>query len=229
MWFFSETSMQCGRNSTTEKSESIRVPDQNQTSKEMVTFMMQASKEHTMHFINKVWVLLRTERTKPFLIGDNPLALQNMYDMGPYGNIGLAVRGIEIYFPLSPIRALALWSPSHGEMFQKAATDLRFLSQIAPHLVATYVRDPLFIEQTVAAIETGRPLTYKPENVLNFNSLQVRYAERYVFSCTDNFVLAREMIERHPDGRFGPRVKVNSGDFSKRISLIPMQKQDESE
>ena len=43
-------------------------------------------------------MLLRTEWQKPFLIGDSPLALQNSYDMGPYGNLGLTVPGIEIYF-----------------------------------------------------------------------------------------------------------------------------------
>jgi hypothetical protein len=189
--------------------DTIRVPDQNQVSKEMAVFIMQASSELAIHFINKVWLLLRTERKRPFLISDNPLALQNMNNMRPFGNIGLAVRGIEIYFPLSPIRALALWCPSLGEMFQKAATNLRFFSQIAPHLVATLSHDPLFIEKTVAAMETGRPLTYEPENVLNLNSLQVHYAERHVFSCIDDFALVREMIERDPSIRSGPRGKVN--------------------
>jgi len=39
---------------------------------------------------------------RSFYLGDNPvLALNNTRDFGPYGNIGLAVPGIEIYLPLT--------------------------------------------------------------------------------------------------------------------------------
>jgi hypothetical protein len=57
----------------------------------------------------------------------------------------------------------------------------------------------------VAAIDTGYPLPFAPDNVVNFNFLQIRYAERYVFSATDDFALAREMIAANPDVRTGPR------------------------
>lgn len=189
--------------------ENIRVPDENQATMETARFMVNEQKEFTFHFANKIWLLLETDRETPFLIGDNPLTLQNSIDMGYYGNIGLAVRGIEIYFPLSPIRALALWCPSHRESFRKAADNIRFISQIAPHVVAAHDGDPSGVEQTVIAMDTGRPLQYKPENVVNFNSLQICYAERYVFSCVDDFALAREMIASHPDIRTGPRARMN--------------------
>lgn len=40
---------------------------------------------------------------------------------------------------------------------------------------------------------------------MNFNSLQIRYAERYVFSLVDDFALAREMIADNPPVRTGLR------------------------
>jgi hypothetical protein len=77
------------------------------------------------HFLNKDWLLISTTRKSPFIIGDNPLALQNAIDMGPYGNLGLAVKGIEIYLPLSPVRALAIWCPSHKQAIVSVASRLR--------------------------------------------------------------------------------------------------------
>jgi len=59
----------------------------------------------------------------------------------------------------------------------------------------------------LTAINTGRPLASAPENVENFNSLQIRYSERYVFSSVDDFTLARDMIATHPETRTGPRLQ----------------------
>lgn len=59
------------------------------------------AREFVPHFLDKDWVLLRGSRANPFYISDNPVALQNMRDSGPRGNLGLGVPGIEIYLPLS--------------------------------------------------------------------------------------------------------------------------------
>ena len=60
----------------------------------------------------------------------------------------------------------------------------------------------------VRAMDQGGALPSEPENVLNFNSLQVRFAERYVFSSMDDFALAKEMVESDEGGRIGPRPSV---------------------
>ena len=67
------------------------------------------SGEYAPYFLNKSWVLFKTTKSHPLYISDNPVTLQNMIDHGPYGNIGLAVRGIEIYFPLSKTLALGMF------------------------------------------------------------------------------------------------------------------------
>jgi len=63
--------------------------------------ILQAPTDFGPHFLNKIWFLAKATKTHPFMIGDNPVALQNHIDMEPYGNLGLGVKGIEIYFPLS--------------------------------------------------------------------------------------------------------------------------------
>jgi hypothetical protein len=187
----------------------FRAPDDNETKIYASRFMMDAPKDLAKHFSSKIWVLLATTRKNPFVIGDNPISMQNTIDMAPYGNLGLAVRGIEIYFPISPLRALGFWCPTFSDIFRKARYDLRQMNAVAPSIVAAYVKDPARIEQTLVAMETGCPLHYREENVTNFNSLQVHYAERYLFSSTNDFSLPLEMITAHPSLKKGPRAQLN--------------------
>lgn len=173
--------------------EDIQVPDANELA---ILTARAISAAHVLapFFADKVWVLGTTDSKNPFQLGDNPIGLQNSIDMGPYGNIGLALQGIEIYFPLSPQRVLAMLCPSHERMFRAAAM------RDGPTSVANEI---------LTAIETGNPLTYRPEQVLNFNSIQVRHAERFVFSSTDDFSLVRRMIADDERYRKGPRFTVN--------------------
>jgi hypothetical protein len=59
------------------------------------------------------------------------------------------------------------------------------------------------------AFRTGVALPSKPDNVLNHNSLQVSYAERYVFSSTPDFELVESMIRDNAEFKTGPRPGVN--------------------
>lgn len=174
--------------------EYIRVPDANELAIHTAHSVVSAAQDFAPHFADKVWVSGATDSKNPFQLGDNPIGLQNMIDMGPYGNMGLAVRGIEIYFPLSPRRVLAMWCPSHVPMFRAAA-----------------MRDgPMSgANEILTAMESGDPLAYKPEHVLNLNSIQVRHAERFVFSSTDDFSLVIRMIADNERYRKGPRSTVN--------------------
>lgn len=177
----------------------LRNPSDNEAKMQFTKMISEAPQNYAVHFANKTWVFIKTDRKYPFVIGDNPLALHNTIDMKPYGNIGLAVRGIEIYFPLSPTRALALWCPSHEEMFRQT---LSMPTQLHP-------LDLSLIEETVIAIQNGQPLMYRPDNVLNFNSLQILHAERYVFSNIGEFSLCRMMIAKDDRIRCGPRMHID--------------------
>lgn len=189
--------------SNSQAAELILDLTENESKAETARFMIQAPRDFAPHLASKQWVIAATTRKHPFVIGDNPVALQNMIDMSPRGNLGLAVRGIEIYFPLSPVRALAMWCPSLAEIVRQGAEALRTLSPRTENL-----SDPEGLLALDKAINTGCPVMYRRENVENFNSLQIVHSERYVFSSTDDFHLAKDMLQSHPILKRGPRAKV---------------------
>jgi hypothetical protein len=60
----------------------------------------------------KVIFLSRAAPKRTFYVSDNPVALNNRLNLGPYGNLGLAVKGIEIYLPLSANLIQCAFCPS---------------------------------------------------------------------------------------------------------------------
>lgn len=174
--------------------EYFQTPEENDLAIISVRSIMSAAEDYAAHFANKIWILGATDSKNPFLIGDNPIGLQNMIDMGVRGNLGLAVRGIEIYLPLSPRRILTMFCPSFEQMFRSRAMQFGPMSEA---------------HQLWQGIESGAPVIYRPENVLNVNAMQIRYAERFVFSSTDDHSLVRKMISENELYRKGPRSIVN--------------------
>jgi hypothetical protein len=193
----------------TEISEYLRDPTDNETKLETARFMLNSAEEFSTHFANKTWILAQTTRSCPFIISDNPIVLQNMIDMGPRGNLGLAVRGIEIYFPLTPTRALAMWCPSHEETIREGMSELKRKMFLGPQVQEMYFKNHKDLIRLATAIENGTPLAYKKENVENFNSLQIASSERFIFSSKNDFQLAKEMILSEPKLRSGPRMECN--------------------
>jgi hypothetical protein len=165
--------------------------------------------EFIPYFFEKIWVLLKATKKHPFWISDNPISLQNMNNFGSYGNIGLAVKGIEIYFPLTKKLSLGLWCPSHKEEFDKHYEEYKYLARVTPKMLAQVVKDPLYLEQLKVGMDEGRAISSKYENIINHNSLQVKYAARFVYSSNKDFSLAEEMISSHPELREGPKIQVS--------------------
>jgi|GEM_PF-1885288 len=57
--------------------------------------------------------VLMTNNTKiPFWTSDNPVSLQNEYDQAPFGNLGIASKGIEMWTPISPRLVLVTCDPT---------------------------------------------------------------------------------------------------------------------
>jgi Protein of unknown function (DUF4238) len=67
---------------------------------------------HPAILASKVWFLLEANADAVFLIGDHPMTLHNDRQFGPYGNLGIAVPGIQIYLPITPTLTLAMWDDS---------------------------------------------------------------------------------------------------------------------
>ena len=110
--------------------------------------------------LDKIWFLLESDNK--FFTSDHPVVKQNYLNNNPYrGTLGLRSEGIEIYFPLSPSLALAL-----------------------------------YCEKSYVILKDIKLPPCSAENIENFNSLQVLYADRFIISHDSNFDLAIDMIQK---------------------------------
>lgn len=173
----------------------------------------EAPKDLGPALVAKDWVLLQNDGKKSYLIGDNPLTMHNMIRREGRGNLGLAVEGIEVYFPLSPDLALALWCPSHREALVNGYQRIAQSSKTQPWLGEQFSDVSKNVVDIMNAITKGVPLRSQAENVVFFNSLQVAFAERFVFGSNEDFSLVEEMIRIHPELRHGRRLSEGTGKF----------------
>jgi hypothetical protein len=152
------------------------------------------------HVLDKVWLLY--ESKGDFLLSDNPVGLQNTVNRSDIrGTLGFAVRGIEVYLPLSP--ALLTICFLCKETFQNFAT------YFDSHHDRLDRGGRFEYRNFVNSVRRKLPVACAPENVTNINSIQVVSAERYLFSNADRFDLAREMVASDSKLRQGRRLVIN--------------------
>ncbi|HUP92914.1 MAG TPA: DUF4238 domain-containing protein [Solimonas sp.] len=173
---------------------------------EISRMVVNAGKTYGPQFFSKDWLLFGTDRKAPFMIGDHPLVLHNDLDLRPYGNLGLSVKGIQLYFPLNPTLALAMWCPSHRQQIEDGIERLRQLGPTAANLGPNFGASLWALK---SAFDSGAPARSTPDNVTHFNSLQIAHAARFVISESSQFELVKEMLRRNPELRSGRKVEVN--------------------
>jgi hypothetical protein len=162
------------------------------------------------YFYLKDWILFKAPKNTPFCLSDNPVTLQNFIDLSPIGNLGLAVKGIEIYFPISSLYSLGMICKSYKELLDDNFAKIEFLKKlgfdpnldISPERIENMKRYKICMESGIAFKSTRA-------NVINTNSLQVIYSSRFIFSNNDDFSLAKEMIKIHPEFRQSPKLTHN--------------------
>lgn len=162
------------------------------------------------HLLDKKWLLYETSESNPFYISDNPVVRQNHKDYGPlWGNLGLAVTGIEIYFPITKTLSLAMLCRSHEETFQDVFKKIGFLKVMIPDFEQELPVDIKWIENHKKGYNEGTAIPMISHNVINHNSLQVKWSSRYVFSSKNDFSLVRDMIMADPNFKKGIKVKTS--------------------
>jgi Protein of unknown function (DUF4238) len=156
-------------------------------------------------------------------ISDNPMVMHNSKQYGPYGNIGLAVPHIEIYYPLSHEIVLAYTCPlTMREMEENLKTSE---SRVNSHFGRMFmspkglsVADRLKIEQCrkeireekdrYALIKNERLVPMNSENLLFLNSLQVLNSFRYLACQKNDFHFATTALRERPHWKEGVGVKI---------------------
>jgi hypothetical protein len=145
----------------------------------------------------KHMVLYRRDGSSLLWIGDSPVSMQNTVNPGDgiRGTLGLAVPGIEVYLPISKDLVLAHMCPTIAEAYSGLEADASRMGFIHAH-AGPYLR----------AIERGTSVLIEKEHIRFQNSLQLGYAERFVYSSVDDFGDARDILAGNPRRRMGPRV-----------------------
>lgn len=168
--------------------------------------------------------VLFAAREGAFLIGDMPVVLHNDKQFGPYGNIGFAVPGVQIYIPLNRTLTLSFlcstiiseWTTKVEEFEQKRRQVAAFAvagapdvakraSESLPEFEAAVTRSRKVLEN----VKLGYPIDCDTDNVTFLNSLQVGFAERYVASGDGDFSLVQRMIKDRQEFRRGRKLSIN--------------------
>jgi len=178
---------------------------------ELKNFFLETLLKHVSHaeqILNKSWLLYRNNTETPYFISDNPVTLHNDIDMGFYGNLGLAVEGIQIHLPISDKLTVAFVCPTHEENALLARKQLQFIVDNDPSKLI-HVKSPKMICDYANAYTKGTPLDSSEENIKFLNSLQVIFSEQYVYCGEKNFELINDMLKDDDNLKSGIRPTVN--------------------
>ncbi len=166
-----------------------------------IYFLGKEAPKFANHFLKKTWYLLETTKENPFNLSDTPVVLFNDNDFGPYGNLGLNSRGIQITFPISTELALGFYCPSIESEFRKGIENFNKLKISEPDIKIQYGKAIETAKEFISAAETGSPIKLTNDNVLHLNSLQVSRSSRFIFSSHNDFSLAQDMVAKgHANG-----------------------------
>jgi hypothetical protein len=180
----------------------LKVFDDNEEKQFTVRILDNLAREFAPIIATKCWVLHSAPDNLGLYVSDNPVAMHNELDAGPRGNLGLGVLGVEVYCPLTSGRCLGMYCPTVRDELDHAYDG---------YLARTRSRDgreqplPEVAAQMFESFRTGQISPLTEESVEFMNSLQVWNAERFVFSSSGDFDLARKIVERNPALRTGPR------------------------
>ena len=112
-----------------------------------------------------------------------------LHNTFPYGDRGLNAPGIEIYFPISSELVLGFLCPSIELKIQQALS-----------LEYTGI-DRQKYSEIYRGLQDGDSVSLGPETVSFLNSLQVLCSSRFLYTPSDDFELAREILQRQPEAR----------------------------
>src|SRR5579862_7434641 len=189
----------------------------------MLKFTFDKLEELTKPLILKHMFLMLRDCKDNVYISDNPLVMHNQRTFGPYGNVGLAVPGIEIYYPLTPDIVLAYFCPSTLEQMEHkhAESDQRVSSFFASKMRSgdgISAADTVLLAQMRAEIKRSkdyyrllkdnRAVPMDSHNVLYLNSLQLMSSHRFIAAAKSEFSFARRALNERPDWKEGRRVQV---------------------
>jgi Protein of unknown function (DUF4238) len=207
-----------------EDMEGYEPPTENNLSKNHILQMREAVSEFAPIIAQKNFALMLAPKRRRFYLGDNPVVLHNENDFRPYGNIGLAVKGIQIFLPLTSEIVLCAFCPSivHGLRDEMAAKVDERNKLIAAKVLSgeilvsqvKLIRESFFEKyqdffRAISTYDECGIIMARDEHVDFINSLQSMYAKRFVLCAKGDLRLAREHNAEFPQFREGHVMRGN--------------------
>lgn len=171
--------------------------------KQMAIEMLTSAHEFVPFMLDKTWVLHTTDSSNPFLISDNPLAL-SLGDQKYGPEIGLGSRSIIIQMPLTMEYSLGSYCPTYLEDALQLKLQMKeFMRQkvIVPGLSLMQEK----VNRLYEAFAGTEPFICDSGLVKWLNANQIIQAERFIYSSTRDFALAKTIMRENPRYRSGPR------------------------
>lgn len=179
-------------------------------------FLSEHLTEFAKHFLVKHAVVLKKACHGSLFISDNPVVFHNEKTFGPYGNIGLAVPGIQIFYPLTSGLAVAFMCPTvvaeleteisvaKKKVAQMSAETLlspKGMTQLQSMHIAAAKAEIKRAEREFDRLTKERAIAVAPDNLLFLNSLQIMQSYRYVASRRGDFDLVAKAMREKPGWR----------------------------
>jgi hypothetical protein len=139
--------------------------------------------EFTKCLENKVVTLSITSDDNPFWCSDNPVVQNNIYS---FADTGLSNQGTEIYFPIS--KNLLITFNCRSKLYENP-----YKSEL--------INSPEYENNLVNQLNYKLVRKSDSENVLYYNSLQVRNSSRFVYSNINCFDMAKRFLMDYPHTR----------------------------
>jgi hypothetical protein len=176
-------------------------------------FITKAIGDFAKAISEKHFMIIGSAAERDFYVSDNPVVLHNDEDLGPYGNLGIAVRGIQIYLPLSHDLLLACLCPT---ILNGAIETLdRNINEVRSALLPLVLAGKITGEQMREKIDQvranggrikrwhqkfieGVPDECSGENMDFYNSLQMGQSRQFVISKRGDFALAKRFMSDFP-------------------------------
>ena len=136
-------------------------------------------------FAGKDILLLQSTENKALWISDNPVVCHNTF---PYGSVGICSLGVEMYFPISSTRCLALYCPGIGEQIRES---------LDPEHLRPMLSNP-FYQKLLRGIDNGTLVAISDDFISFLNELQIRQSSRFLYSSNSDFSLAELVLDANP-------------------------------
>jgi len=185
--------------------EGIHALSKNEIKESTILGMYPSSLSIAKELMEKNLALFVSSSDSEFLISDNPVTLHNHQPRPNRGNLGFKLKGIEIYFPITPIMCIVFTCPSLLDDLKNKINRARLLKHVGQ-------LNNLDINESSNLINSyisKSPMKLKQVNVDFQNSLQVIYSSRFIYSCKDNFTMVTDMLKKSPELKSSPKLVSN--------------------